>query len=453
MRSRAIFSLLVAAVLLCMAACGGPPAAPQDTPAPDAPTPVLTPTPTPTYDHMTIPEPTPLPPLSTVPPAGEDRLSAQFDSRYWYSGLDSGGLNCLAVMQDGTLWAWGERGPGAYDPEPRPASVPVEDSDEWATLSDLGVGPVRWVKCGDFFAGLFIDRENALWLWHPGSYFDLSGEGLWGSRDDSGPEKFMDDVAMAWLIGGSLPRSGDYGCLALRTDGSLWTWGRSENGRLGLGRETTDLIVHEAGESYNAPQMVMEGVAYACSDRFGCYAIDEAGDLWGWGDIGISDEAGDLCRYEPTYILSDVVYVRDFLAVKSDGSLWTWGVYDVTDRPETTVMPGDGQPRKLLENVCMADLGIWGDYCLVFRENGEIQLLACVPAEVSASGMWELESEPVWTTRDVYWAGWGGEELLLVKTNCELWEVPYQRGDVLNVERIEETMHKVLDGLWIPNAS
>jgi len=54
------------------------------------------------------------------------------------------------------------------------------------------------------------------------------------------PVKIMDDVADISMGGGGYPYF-NYAGIAVKTDGSIWTWGRNRYGHLGNGGESTDV--------------------------------------------------------------------------------------------------------------------------------------------------------------------------------------------------------------------
>lgn len=113
---------------------------------------------------------------------------------------------------------------------------------------------------------------------------------------------------------------------ALKSDGTLWTWGVNLNGQLGIGSTAQQ----------NLPVEVESDIAwtdFACGG-FHLLAIKEDGTLWGSG-LNFSGELG--LGATPTQVNS-VVQIGDesdwmhvyagqahSIAIKQDGSLWGWG--------------------------------------------------------------------------------------------------------------------------------
>ncbi|MGE5544562.1 MAG: hypothetical protein ACM3UW_06260, partial [Bacillota bacterium] len=77
------------------------------------------------------------------------------------------------------------------------------------------------------------------------------------------------------------------------------------------------------------PVKIMEDVVSAVAGTCHSLAVKKDGSLWTWGQ-GVKDFGGNKgYNYTPEKILEDVVYVSSKqhtnYAVKADGSLWAWG--------------------------------------------------------------------------------------------------------------------------------
>lgn len=111
---------------------------------------------------------------------------------------------------------------------------------------------------------------------------------------------------------------------ALRSDGTLWSWGVNNSGQLGTGA---------AGS--NAPVQLgtdQDWVAISCGG-FHALALKANGTLWGWG----SNQVGQVSPVQLAQITTPVQIGSDqdwqqiatgtghSAAIKSNGTLWMWG--------------------------------------------------------------------------------------------------------------------------------
>lgn len=115
--------------------------------------------------------------------------------------------------------------------------------------------------------------------------------------------------------------------VALKNDGTVWTWGVNYSGQLGYGPlASSPLAVQVQGLS----DIVMIAAGYNYS-----MALSSNGRLYAWGDnssgqLGLGGSAVGTAVGSPQLIsISNVIYisagVNHSLAVKSDGTVWAWG--------------------------------------------------------------------------------------------------------------------------------
>jgi alpha-tubulin suppressor-like RCC1 family protein/translation initiation factor IF-1 len=131
---------------------------------------------------------------------------------------------------------------------------------------------------------------------------------------------------------------GWYYCTATKTDGTMWSWGQSNNGYLGNGAVSP-------WPSVSSPVQVGSGNTWPtqrgkmCSGQH-TLAVKTDGTLWGWGRGTLGQLGNDSTNNSnsPVQIGSDntwgyaTVSRRDdttgqqfSAAVKTDGTLWMWG--------------------------------------------------------------------------------------------------------------------------------
>lgn len=139
---------------------------------------------------------------------------------------------------------------------------------------------------------------------------------------------------------------------AVKTNGTLWTWGDGQWGSLGLGNTTAYSSPKQVGALTNwATVSVTKGITATQST----FAIKTNGTLWAWGlnfdgQLGLGNttaysspkQVGSLTNWASIISFGggggSPVY-RKCYALKTDGTLWGWGKNLVYGAPITTSSP------------------------------------------------------------------------------------------------------------------
>jgi len=118
--------------------------------------------------------------------------------------------------------------------------------------------------------------------------------------------------------------AGGYFSAALKKDGTLWTWGDNWAGQLGIGSTNKSVAPVQVGGATNWARVwagLLETVA-----------MQSDGSLWYWGenlDPAFGQFTGQIVspkRISPDTNWVDVGFGNGTVfAIKSDGTLWTWG--------------------------------------------------------------------------------------------------------------------------------
>jgi alpha-tubulin suppressor-like RCC1 family protein len=117
--------------------------------------------------------------------------------------------------------------------------------------------------------------------------------------------------------------------VAIKTDGTLWTWGRDNYGQLGDGttvNKSSPITVAGGGTNWSRVNGFMGAIS----------AVKTDGTLWTWGSNGFNGALGDgttLNRSSPvttagggtTWSNAMVNGTGPAVALKTDGTLWAWG--------------------------------------------------------------------------------------------------------------------------------
>lgn len=121
--------------------------------------------------------------------------------------------------------------------------------------------------------------------------------------------------------------AGDAFSMAIRNDGTLWTWGANRYGQLGLGHTNSSVEPAQVGTNANWRTVSAGAGAYHA------LAIRDDGTLWAWGDnrfgqLGLGHTSGVT---EPTQVGAETIWEsvaagwRHTMAIRTDGTLWACG--------------------------------------------------------------------------------------------------------------------------------
>ena len=218
-----------------------------------------------------------------------------------------------AVKTDGTLWMWGKNSDGTLGQNDRTSrSSPVQvPGTTWSTAAHhLG---------GTDDAMAAIKTDGTLWTWGSGLY-GMLGLNTGHPVRKSSPTQ----IPGTWTsVGGH-----NYMMAATKSDGTLWTWGENSPGVLG-----------DNSRTQRSSPVQVPGTNWAAVSPFGGYGIMSAlktdGTLWTWGANGYGSlgQNNRTSYSSPVQVGSDTTWKQPAAggtdgitgAVKTDGTLWTWG--------------------------------------------------------------------------------------------------------------------------------
>lgn len=277
--------------------------------------------------------------------------------------VSGGQLHTAAIKTDGTLWLWGTNSNGQLGD-----NTGVQRSSPVQTISS----GTNWkqISCGYAHTSA-IKTDGTLWVWGSNTYGELgdntisdrlspiqtlSGGNNWKQvcsgtnftaatkndgtlwvvgRNDEGQcgdnTTIRRSSPIQTISGGTnwkhISCSG-FHIAAIKTDGTLWVWGRNDNGQIGDGT-----IVYRS-----SPVQTLSGGNDWKRVSCGLYtvaAIKNDGTLWIWGS-NFYGELGDntsIAKSSPVQTVCGGTNWKQIsssgrfhtAAIKTDGSLWTWG--------------------------------------------------------------------------------------------------------------------------------
>ena len=211
----------------------------------------------------------------------------QIGSESDWTKISSSGSHTLALKSDNSLWAWGDNsnyqlGDGSDLPQTTP--IPIGSSKDWI---DIAAGALN---------------------------LDITMEEYCTTRSSYGYS------------------------LAIKENGSLWSWGSNLYGQTGIftnlnsATYSCTYVVAEPTQVGNS----MDWVAVTTSSGFSI-AQGSHGKLWEFGNVHLFFEGSSFSKYNLIKVDSDTAWtsVESFpgftKAIARDGSIWGWGV--IPDSP------------------------------------------------------------------------------------------------------------------------
>ncbi|MCL2408153.1 MAG: hypothetical protein FWC96_00850 [Oscillospiraceae bacterium] len=306
--------------------------------------------------------------------------------------ISAASTHALALMEDGTLWAWGWGAAGRdWDVHHSLIGDGTTERRNWPVQI---MENVTFTVAGHHHS-FAITTDGALWAWGGNQYGQL-GDGTTETR--LSPVRIMDDVVYVTMPS-TAPNShvGDgVRSYTIRSDGGLWAWGHS-----GINDVPWEVALGDGGlENRYTPVLILENVVSVVPTHNGGFVLTDDGTLWNWhgwtllssfedGEfISTEIEArlypapimenvaslsscanfaittdGELWSlgFEPAWIMDDVAYATALsganFAITTNGTLWAWGRNRLPDHWHPGPLLGDGttvdrdEPVKILENV------------------------------------------------------------------------------------------------------
>lgn len=244
--------------------------------------------------------------------------------------VTSGTLSSFAIKSDGTLWAWGDNSLGQLGDNTtinRASPVQVVDSDGIGFLSN-----VKAVSSNSYHT-LALKSDGTVWAWGSNNNGEL-GDGTTQERNmpvqvvgESGIGVLSDIVSIGTGMGYSI---------ALKQDGTVWTWGSNNKGQLGNYRAGSSTPVQVLGTDGSGN--LTNIIAIAAGERNNL-VLKSDGTVWAWG-LNANGQLGNgttTNSYIPVQVVSadgsgtftgvSAISAGRLhnIALKNDGTVWAWG--------------------------------------------------------------------------------------------------------------------------------
>lgn len=232
----------------------------------------------------------------------------------WCSVSQNGWFTSHGIKTDGTLWSWGLGTTGEFAigtlgaPIGASSCSPIQEytsSTNWCCALRTD------------YSSHAIKSDNTLWGWGCNNCGNLAVGTSGPNNCYSSPVQEYTSSAWTGIDGWAQVIN------AIKTDGSIWSWGAGCGLYFAIGQCTNIAFSSPVREMCSATN-------WCCvtSTLYGAYALKTDGTLWGWGRY--TPSGVDSCspvqevNSHTNWCLVNGGVVHGG-AIKTDGTLWSWG--------------------------------------------------------------------------------------------------------------------------------
>ena len=226
--------------------------------------------------------------------------------------------NVLFIKADGTLWASGVNQNG---------QLGLGDTTTRTIITQVGTDIWNKVACGgnslsniSFSAG--IKSNGTLWTWGNNTYGQL---GLGNTTQYTSPQQVGVDNTWTFIACGKEIEF----MIGIKSNGTMWGWGRNNQGQLGLGNTTSPILnPTQVGTDTNWSSAQLCGSIGQGST----IAMKTNGTIWSTGNgsqgtLGLGNNSNRNTFAQIGTSTWNQIQMSGFSAwgIKTDGTLWSWG--------------------------------------------------------------------------------------------------------------------------------
>ena len=302
-------------------------------------------------------------------------LTQEFTASTNWKQVSCAVYHVAAIKTDGTLWTWGRNTSGALGDA---TSVTFRSTPRQISAGANGITGWKQVSAG-FDCTAAIRDDGTLWTWGLNSNGQLGDNSL---SNRNTPRQIS--AGATRITTWKQVCAGNDGMAAIGIDGTLWTWGRNQNGQLGdntnIGKSVPIQIgIADAGGLTGWKKVETRGFYMA--------ALRDNGTLWLWG-LNSAGQIGDNTNGGGTATNSRSTPRQEFTlstnwktfscgtthtsAIKTNGTLWMWGSNTAGKLGDNTLVDRSTPRQEFTASTNWKDVSVNGDVTAATKTNGTL---------------------------------------------------------------------------------
>ena len=280
--------------------------------------------------------------LSGNDPDGGIVCDEYFDDHV--TAVSAGDTFGLALDENGAVWGWGCNNHGQLGD-----GTETDCREVIRVCEDYDVDNNSCRRYFDDVAAISAARGKSMALKNDGTVWRWPGKGYVGSEPIA-PFHMLDQTGDDYLRGVVAISAGGYQNLALKSNGTVWAWGNNIRGSLGDGTTASHYTTPVQVCADKLCNSYLTNIIAISSGDDHSLALKSNGTVWTWGGLahygsgeGSSGLIGDftvpvqvcadynsdntVCNTYLTGIIGISAGYDYNLALKDDGTVWAWGWY------------------------------------------------------------------------------------------------------------------------------
>jgi len=222
-----------------------------------------------------------------------------------------GGCHSLSLMSVGHVYAWGCNYHGQLGTQ--------SEYEECAAIQVHGPGDLSFLTgitklAAGLNHSLAVKEDGSLWSWGAGEHGQL---GIGSSDDRTIPYQVHGSDDVGYLTDVVDVAAGDQHSLAVKSDGTVYAWGGNGHGQLGIGTNDDHTIPYQVHGPDNVGYLT--GIIKVAAGANFSLALRNDGTMWAWGEnyygqLGIHSNNDHTVPYQ-VHGADDVDYLTDVVDI------------------------------------------------------------------------------------------------------------------------------------------